>query len=156
MAGPYVTLAFLLLAGLSFLLGGLAWIYIAAVLVFELWLARRIAAVGRDPVLPGEPPYHFTPEEAQLVGRYRFHFTFPGVSRQAASVLAAIGLASLVLAPWLTIKHQFVEAVLIGINLFAVARLTRVLSPALPAEVLERHRAAWTKIRAANSSAETG
>jgi hypothetical protein len=154
-AGPYVTLAFLLLAGLSFLLGGLAWIYITAVLVFELWLARRIGAVGRDPVLPGEPPYHFTPEEARLVGRYRFHFTFPGVSRQAASVLAAIGLASLVLAPWLTIKHQFVEAVLVGINLFAVARFTRVLSPALPPDMVEHHRSAWSRIRSANQKTGT-
>ena len=147
MAGPYVTLAFLLLAGLTFLQNGLAWLYIAAALAFDLWLARRISAVGRDPVAPGEPPYHFTPEEADLVGRYRFHFTYPGVARQAASVLAAIGLASLVLAPWLTIKHQFIEAILIGANLLAVARFTRLLSPALPPQGVDQHRSAWSKIR---------
>ena len=148
MAGPYVTLAFLLLAGLTFLQVALAWAYIAAVLAFELWLARRIAAVGRGPVAPGEPPYHFSAEEAALVGRYRFHFTYPGVARQAASVLAAIGLASLVLVPWLTIKHHFIEAILVGLNLLAVARFTRLLSPVLPPEGVDRHRSAWSKIRA--------
>jgi hypothetical protein len=148
MAGPYVTLAFLLLAGLTVLQGVLAWAYIAAVLGFELWLARRIRAVGREPVAAGEPPYRFTPDEARLVGRYRFHFTYPRIARQAASVLAAIGLASLVLAPWLTIKQQFVEAILIGLNLFAVARFTRHLAPVLSTEGMEQHRSAWSKIRA--------
>jgi hypothetical protein len=154
-AGPYVTLAFLLLAGVTFLQGALAWAYIAAVAVFEVWLARRIAAVGRDPVAAGEPPYRFSAEEADLVGRYRFHFTYPGVARQAASVLAAIGLASLVLAPWLTIKHQFLEALLIGANLFAVARFTRQVSPVLAAEGVDRHRSAWSKIRSANQKSGT-
>jgi hypothetical protein len=154
-AGPYVTLAFLLLAGVTFLQGALAWAYIAAVALFEVWLARRIAAVGRDPVAAGEPPYRFTAEEADLVGRYRFHFTYPGVARQAASVLAAIGLASLVLAPWLTIKHQFVEAALIGANLFAVARFTKALAPVLGQQTLEQHRSAWSKIRSANQKTGT-
>jgi hypothetical protein len=145
-SGAYVTLGFLLLAGLTFLYGALAWLYIAAVALFELWLARRISAVGRDPVAAGEPPYNFSPEEAELVGRYRFHFTYPGVARQAASVLAAIGLASLVLAPWLTIKHQFAEAMVIGVNLFAVARFTKTLSPVLTPARVEHHRSAWSKI----------
>lgn len=153
MAGPYVTLAFLLLAGLTFLQNGLAWLYIGAVLAFELWLARRMTALGRDPVATGEPPYHFTPEEADLVARYRFHFTYPGLARQAASVLAAIGLTSLVLAPWLTIKQQFIEAILIGANVLAVARFTRRLTPALPPQAVDHHRSAWSKIRAANNAA---
>jgi hypothetical protein len=150
MAGPYVTLAFLLLAGLAFLQTATAWLYLAAALLFELWLARRIAALGRDPVPAAEPPYHFTAEEAGLVARYRFHFTYPALARQASSVLAAIGLASLVLAPWLTIKQQFVEAVLIGGNLFAVARFTRRLMPVLGPPLAGHQRSAWDKIRAAN------
>ena len=145
-AGAYVTLGFLLLAGLTFLQGAVAWLYIAAVAGFELWLARRIAAVGREPVAAGEPPYNLSPEEAELVGRYRFHFTYPGVARQSASILAAIGLASLVLAPWLTIKHQLVEAILLGANLFAVARFTKTLSPMLAPARVEHHRSAWAKI----------
>ena len=152
-AGAYVTLGFLLLAGLAFLYGAFAWLYIAALAGFELWLARGIAALGRDPVVPGEPPYNFSPEEAELVGRYRFHFTYPGVARQAASILAAIGLASLVLAPWLTIKQQFFEALLIGVNLFAVARFTKTLSPVLTPQRAEHHRSAWAKIAEAKKSA---
>ena len=50
------------------------------------------------------------------------------------------------LAPWLTIKQHFVEAALIGGNLFAVARFTKRLMPVLA----EHHRSAWDKIRAAN------
>jgi hypothetical protein len=64
MAGPYVTLAFLLLAG-------------------------RIAALGRDPVTAAAPPYYFTAEEARVVGRCRLHFTYPALARQASPVLAA-------------------------------------------------------------------
>lgn len=145
-AGAFATLAFLLLGGLTFLYGVVAWAYIAAVAGFELWLVRRIRAVGREPVPAGQPPYDFSAEEAELVGRYRFHFTYPGVARQSASVLAAIGLASLVLAPWLTIKQQFVEALIIGVNLFAVARLTKTLSPMLTQALVAHHRSAWAKI----------
>ena len=151
MAGPYVTLAFLLLAGLAFLQTAMAWLYLAAAVLFELWLAGRIAALGRDPVSAAEPPYHFTADEAELVGRYRFHFTYPALASQASSVVAAIGLASLVLAPWLTIKQHFVAAALIGINLLAVARFTKRLMPVLLAPPLAaHHRSAWDKIRAAN------
>jgi hypothetical protein len=57
-----------------------------------------------------------------------------------------------VLAPWLTIKHQLLEAALIGINLFAVARFTKALSPVLTATRVEHHRGAWAKIMQARKA----
>ncbi len=121
-----------------------------------------MAALPRAQVPQGEPPYHFSEDEAQLVARYRFYFTYPALARQSASVLAAIGLTALVLAFWLLYKQAFVQAVLVGVNLLAVGRFTRLLSPQLALRItasrgdrtalrlLEAHHLAWAKIRAAN------
>lgn len=153
----------LLLAGFAALTPQpMAWIYIAAVAAFETWLARRIALVGRSPVPVGEPPYHFSAEEARLVGRYRFYFTFPALAQEAAAVLAALGLSALVLAPWLTLKQLFLPAALVGINLFAVARFSRIVSPLMSLRIaasrgdrealglLAAHDPAWARIREGN------
>ena len=86
--------------------GAMAWVFIGAVAVFELWLARRIAAVGREPGRRvEEPPYRFTAEEARLIDRYRFHFTYPALARRRRSVLRGHRSRLLVLAPWLTFKQ---------------------------------------------------
>src|SRR5207248_302955 len=66
---------------------------------------------------------------AQLVGKYRFYFAYPALAAQAGSVLAAIGLAGMVLALWLMFRQAFVQGVLVGLNLFAVAWLTRKVAP---------------------------
>jgi hypothetical protein len=159
----YLPVLILGLAGLAALNPGLmSWAYIAAVLAFEIWLARRMASVARLPVPVGEPPYLFSEEEAELVGRYRFYFTYPVLARSAAAILAAIGLTALLLAPWLTFRHAFVPAVLVGINLFAVAHFTKLVAPQLALRVaaakgdraalrmLEIHDPLWMKIQAAN------
>jgi hypothetical protein len=143
----------------------MAWIYIAAVAAFEVWLVRRVVLVGAERVVPGESPYHFSDEEAALVQRYSFYFSHPAIARGASSVLAAIGLTALGLAPWLTYKQALVPAALIGVNLFAVARFTRLLAPLMSLRLaasrgdraalrmLEVHDPAWEKIRAGNRSA---
>jgi hypothetical protein len=162
--GKYGALGILGLAGLAALNPGLSWVYIGAFAVFELWLARRMAAAARGPVPVDEAPYRFAAEEAAFVGRYRFYFAFPALSREASSVLAALGLSALVLAPWLTFKHAIVQAVLIGLNLFTVGRFTKQLAPLLALRVaaskgdraalrmLELHDPLWAKIRAANEA----
>lgn len=154
------------LAGATALNPGLmSWAYIAVVLAFEIWLARRMTSVARERVPVGEPPYLFSEEEAALVGRYRFYFTNPALARSAASVLAAIGLTALLLAPWLTFRQAIVPAVLVGGNLLAVARFTKRLAPQLAMRVaaskgdraalrmLELHDPLWAKIRAGNEAA---
>ena len=140
----------------------MAWIYIGMVALFELWLLRRVTRVGAAVVAPGEPPYHFTDEEAALVQRYRFYFTYPALARDCSSVLAAIGLTALGLAPWLTYKRVLLPAALIGLNLFAVARFTKLVAPLMALRIaasrgdraalraLEVHDPAWEKIRAGN------
>jgi len=152
----------LVVAGWTFLNVAVAWAYIAAFVVFEFWLLRALAAGGRGPVAADEAPYHFTPDEAEVVGRYRFYFTWPDRARAASSILAAIGLTALVLAPWLTWKQAFLQAGVIGVNLFAVARLTQALAPLMALRIaaaradrealrmLEAHDAAWSKIKAGN------
>lgn len=144
--GGYGTVAVLLLAGFSFLKADMAWAYLAGVLGFEVWLGAKMVALGRKPATVGEPPYHFTAEEAQLVGRFRYFFTETGKARQLASMLAAIGLTALVLVPWLALKHAFVPAGLIGVNVLTVAWLTRRLVP------MGDTGAVWDKIRSGNAA----
>lgn len=142
--GGYGTVGVMLLAGLSFLRADVAWAYLAAVFAFETWLAFKMAALGRHPATVGQPPYQFTEEEARLVGRFRYFFTETGKARQVGSVLSAIGLTALVLVPWLALKHAFVPAGLIGLNVLAVAWLTRRLIP------LGDTASVWEKIHSGN------
>ncbi len=125
-----------------------------------------MASAGKGAVPAGERPYHFSAEESELVGRYRFYFTYPGRARAASSVLAALGLTALLLAPWLTYKQAFLQAALVGVNLFAVARLTKEVAPLMALRIaasrgdrealrlLEAHDPAWSKITAGNNSAK--
>jgi hypothetical protein len=165
--GKWGAAAVLLLAGFSALYPRtVSWAYVAAFIAFELWLTARLAAVNKGPVPVDEPPYRFTAEEAELVGRYRFYFTYPAIAREASSVLSAIGLSALGLAIWFTFTHALVQAVLTGINLFAVGRLTKQAAPLFWLHIraakgeraalraLELHDPLWAKIRAANTSAD--
>jgi hypothetical protein len=161
-AAKYGAVIVLGLAGLAALNPALSWAYIAVVGAFELWLARRMAFGGAGRVPAGTEPYLFTEEEAELVGRYRFYFTYPALARDASSIVAAIGLTALLLAPWLTFRHAFVPAILVGVNLFAVARFTKQLAPVMALRLtaskgdrtalrsLELHDPLWEKIRAGN------
>ena len=125
------TVAFALLLGCAFLApaaGG--WAFAAAEFAFLAWLAGVLRKA--DPAgLRARAHPALESDEAEIVSRYPFYFGRPLLARELASTLAAIGLASLVLVPWLTYKVQWAQAVLIGVFLFAVARLTRLLSPVL-------------------------
>ena len=157
--GGVIAVGVLVLCGMSFLNSEMAWAYLAAVALFEVWLMRRLAREGKAPAAVGEAPYQFTADEAALVGRYRFYFTYPAVARETSSILSAFGLTALVLAPWLTYKHAFIQAILVGANLIAISRLTRELAPVLALRIranrgdrealhqLELHDLAWKKIR---------
>jgi hypothetical protein len=141
----------------------MSWLFIAAVAAFELWLLHGMRSSGRGAVPVDEPPYRFTSEEAQFVGRYRFYFAYPALAADAASVLAAIGLAGMVLALWLTFRQAFVEGTLIGLNLFAVGWFTKRVAPVYTLRIaasrgkrdalrmLEILDPLWAKIRAANT-----
>ncbi len=163
--GKWGAAAVLLLAGLAALYPRvMPWAYVAAFVAFELWLAGRMGAGGKGPVAVDEPPYRFSAEEAELIGRFRFYFTYPVVAREASSVLSALGLSAIVLALWLTFMQALLPAVLIGINLFVVGRLTKRLAPLLALRAaaargdraalraLELHDPLWAKIRAANAA----
>jgi hypothetical protein len=157
--GAGMAIAVLLLCGFTFLRSEVSWVYLAAMALFEIWLMRRIASAGKGPVAVDEPPYRFSAEEAELVGRYRFYFTYPGVARETTSVLAALGLTALALVPWLIYKMEFIQALLVGLNLFLVARFTKELAPLMALRVrankgdraalrmLELHDPVWKKIR---------
>src|SRR5258708_10064207 len=111
--GKYGAAVILFLAGLAALYPAEAsWAYIGAFIAFELWLLQRTAAVRRDPVPAGEPPYHFSGGEAAFVGRYRFYFTPPAMARESSSVLAALGLSAPVPPPRPTYNLSFRPALL--------------------------------------------
>lgn len=160
----YAPVGFLLLGGLAALYPQpMAWVFVVAFMLFEFWLLRRLNREGSAPPALHEPPYHFTEEEAALIARYRFYFAYPQLARSASSILAALGLASLVLSPWLVFRGAFLPAALIGVNLLAVGSLTRRLAPVLVLRIaaskgdraalrlLELHDPLWEKIRNANA-----
>jgi len=106
------------------------WAFAAGEFAFLAWLASALRKSNAAGLLArAHPPLE--PDEADLVSRYPFYFERPLLARELASTLAALGLASLLLAPWLTYRGQWKQAVLIGVFVFAVGRLTRVLSPVL-------------------------
>lgn len=159
----YAAVLALGLAGLGAINPPLAWLYVAMAAAFEMWLARRLRTAGSGLPQAGVAPYHFTDEEAAFVGRYRFYFTYPALARDAASVLAALGLSALILAPWLTFRGAYPQALLAGANLLAVGAFTKRLAPLLALRIraskgdrealrlLELHEPLWAKIRAGNA-----
>jgi hypothetical protein len=146
--GGYLTVGVLMLAGWTFLNAGVAWVYLAVTAAFELWLLRRAAAMGSHPADAGTPPYHFTEDEARIVGRFRFYFTETGAARSLASVLAAIGLSAMLLAPWLAYRGAVAPAGLVLINMVLAVLLTRRVVP------MGDTGRAWDKIRAGNQAAQ--
>lgn len=106
-----------------------AWVFVAAEGGFLAWLAHGTRRADAAALLAaaGEP---LEPDEAELVRRYAFYFARPSVARECASMLAVAGLASLLLVPWLTYKMQWLPAIAIGLCLFAVAWLSKLLAPA--------------------------
>lgn len=105
-----------------------AWAFAGAEFAFLAWLARE-AGASDAAALRRRASEPLEPDEADLVQRYPLYFERPAFARECASTLAALGLASLVVVPWLTYKLQWAPAILIGVFLFAVARLTKLLSP---------------------------
>ena len=161
--GGLATVGVLLLGGFAALAPNpMAWVYVVVIAVFESWLVRRIRALGNEPVSIGAAPYHFSSDEARLISRYRFYFTYPALARDCSSMLSAIGLSGIVLGLWLTYKQAFLPAALIGANLFAVTRFTKVLAPLMALRLaasrgdrdallmLEVHDPTWAKIHAGN------
>jgi len=83
-------------------------------------------------------------------------------------VLSALGLSAIALALWLTFMQALLPAALIGVNLFALARLTKQVAPLLPLRLaaskgdraalraLELHDPLWEKIRAVNAAEVRG
>jgi hypothetical protein len=161
----YASVLMLLLAGWAALNPQpMSWVFVGTAAAFELWLIVRLRALEQGPVPVEEEPYRFSAEEARFVGRYRFYFTHPGLAAHAGSALAAIGLAGMVLALWLTFRQAFVQGALIGANLFIVGWLTKRLAPLFALRIaasrgdrealrmLEIHEPLWAKIKAANQA----
>jgi hypothetical protein len=105
-----------------------AWAFAGTEFAFLAWLARALRRADAAALAArAQPP--LVADETDIVQRYPLYFARPQFARECASTLAAVGLASLVLVPWLTYRLQLPQAVLIGVMLFAVARLTKLLSP---------------------------
>jgi hypothetical protein len=161
----YASVLILILAGWAALdPQPMSWVFVALIFALELWLIARMRGAEKGAVPVGEAPYAFTAEEARFVERYRFYFTYPALAAHAGSALAAIGLAGMVLALWLTFRQAFIPGALIGANLFLVGRLTRRVAPHFALRVaasrgdrealrmLEILDPLWARIRAANQS----
>lgn len=105
-----------------------SWAFAAAEFAFLAWLTRELRAADAQ-TLRARAREPLEPDEAEVVQRYPLYFARPEFARECASTLAALGLATLVVVPWLTYKLQWAPAILMGVFLFAVARLTKLLNP---------------------------
>ena len=105
-----------------------SWAFAAAEFAFVAWLARELRAVDGG-ALCARAREPLEPDESDVIRRYAFYFGRPAIAREVASSLAASGLATLVVVPWLIYKLQWAQAILIGVMLFAVGRLTKLVSP---------------------------
>jgi hypothetical protein len=124
-------LAVAALAGWTFLAPPVgSWAFVAAEFAFLSWLRRELRRV--DPAaLVSRAHEPLDTDESEIIRRYPFYFARPAVARECGATLAATGLASVVLVLWLTYKLQWPQAILIGIMMFVVGRLTKLLSPVL-------------------------
>lgn len=105
-----------------------SWAFVAAEFAFLSWLGRELRRVD-GAALCTRAHQPLEPDEADVIRRYAFYFARPAVARECASALAATGLATLVLVPWCIYKMQWAQAILMGVMLFAVGKLTRIVSP---------------------------
>ena len=105
-----------------------SWAFAAAEFAFLAWLARELRAVD-GAALCARAAEPLEPDERDVIRRYAFYFARSANAREVASTLAASGLATLVVVPWLIYKLQWAQAILIGVMLFAVGRLTKLVSP---------------------------
>lgn len=105
-----------------------SWALAALEFAFLAWFSHELRRVDGAALL-ARASAPLEPDEVELIGRYRAYFARPAFTRECASTLAAIGLSTLVLVPWLIYKLQWAQAILIGMMLFAVGRLTKLASP---------------------------
>lgn len=105
-----------------------SWALVGAEFAFLSWLGRELRRVDAS-ALHARAREPLEADEAEVIGRYAFYFARPAPARECASALAATGLATLVVVPWLIYKLQWPQAILIGVLLFAVARMTKLVSP---------------------------
>jgi len=117
------------LAGWTFLQPPVgSWAFAAADFAFIAWLARELRRVDVA-ALCARAREPLDADEADVIRRYAFYFARPALARECASTLGATGLATLAVVPWCIYKMQWAQAILIGILLFAVGRLTKLASP---------------------------
>jgi hypothetical protein len=129
------TIAVMALTAWTFLqppVGG--WASVAAEFAFLSWLGREVRAVNPAALL-ARAHQPLDADESEIIRRYAFYFARPAIARECASTLAATGLASLVMVPWLIYKTQFPQAALVGAMFFAVGKLTKLMSPTLALRV---------------------
>ena len=118
------------------------------------------------PIHANEAPLFLAPTEAKLVRRHQIYFTFPATSIALSSIVAAIGLASWVLIPWLLYKSQWIQAGILLVNMLVGGPLSHKLSPhnglilmasrgnVEAVEFLEAFNPAWEKIAEASKHRE--
>lgn len=67
--------------------------------------------------------------EKEIFKKYYLFFCFPYTSKQLSSVLSGIQIFTFIWVPWLLIKGQIWQAILIGLNYFIAGFLSVKLNP---------------------------
>ena len=67
--------------------------------------------------------------ENMVLKKYHIYFYYPFTASSLSSTLSLIQITTFIIVPWLLYKHIWIQAVLIGLNWFPSALLSRILNP---------------------------
>lgn len=70
-----------------------------------------------------------THDELELINAYKLHFSYPWLTIEVSSFIAALGMAAFAFVPILLSKGAYVEASIVGFNWFFAGPLSHKLSP---------------------------
>ena len=131
--GLIVLLAVLVSAGLFVLcffqptLG--SWVFIGVFIVGLEGLSACLILALRGQALSSQLIEQLTVDELDLINSYKWHFMYPGATRELSAGIAAVGLACLAFAPLLLWQGHYIEAGIVGANWFVAGPISHKLSP---------------------------
>jgi hypothetical protein len=105
------------------------WAFVIGISALEGWLLILEFTQRPSHLKIYEAPHFLTADEVTVITSYPLFFKFPLVSIQLSAALVIIQKSVIFWLPWLLYQGQWVQAVLIGLNLLVVGPLALRLHP---------------------------
>ena len=105
------------------------WSYVVLLALVEGWIVVSRFIDGKRTILIDQDPYFFTELEAMLLKKYWFFFAAPFTAKGLSSAMSGIAFSTLIWAPLLFYKGNFIAGVLIAVNFLLANKLGHLLNP---------------------------